>query len=148
MSAPKQLDAYPFEYYQLIERASREPVTLDLGSDDQARRGGVRLRQMLYTFRKLLQQTGHPHGVLARGMEIRLFQMGGSWLMTIHKSEQSDTSRIIRQALGNPPAEGPASALPPNALPPIPLAPVASEPEPDPVESALRKLGFFTRGDL
>lgn len=146
MSAPKQLDAYPFEYYQLIERAAREPVTLDLGTDDQARRGGVRLRQMLYTFRKLLNERGHPHAVLARGLEIRLFQLGGSWLMTLHKSDQSETSRIIRQALGDSPAQEPATVHPSTPVPQLPVPSAPAEREPDPVESALRKLGFFTGG--
>ena len=122
MPAPKDLTKYPFEFYTLAEQAFRGVARpLVIGTDDEARKIAVQLRQRFNAFCALVrnqnlgspeQPRPHPHKIYCENVSVSLRYEPAGWTLRFYRSGKDQISLLARQALVDEP-NLPATGVPP-----------------------------------
>lgn len=139
MPMPKKLSSYESEWFLYVERAFRDPLGLLLTCTDSAKARWLQLR--FYGFREALRSEAHPHLIFADGLtakvrahELLLTRATNASEAIVHVRSLSSGQEINTSPTFN---YEPTGDNPPLEL----IQPL--QPTEDPMESALRKLGFF-----
>lgn len=142
MPTPKYVRSYTAEELSFIERGYREGLRIQCPSYEVA----AKIRMRLYGLQKALRLEEHPTRFF--GDRITMLLPRGSTTLTILRTDDQQSGAIRVEPIQpraphiEPPRE--LMAEPPAAEVQAPNALQSAE---DPMESALRKLGFFTQGD-
>lgn len=148
MAKPLKLSQYPSEYYRVVELAARDPSGYETqGTMEEC----MALRFDLYAFRRALQRENHPHRQFADPLKFFIHEhQDGTAKLIILKSDRTMLSRLAAQGLLG--KQIPNFGGRPPGMDEAPVQPIVTtmlsdgsvlQPDEDPMESALEKLGFF-----
>jgi hypothetical protein len=143
MAKSKNYQQYPPSYFSILRQIERLGI---YQVEAPARKPLESLRFDLYGFSNALRHAGHPDSKLAdqiswsiQGLSTGMFRLEG------RRRDTAFLAQLARAGLQDPSVQAPESQSAERPGPTSIISPPPTlEPAEDPMESALRKLGFFT----